>query len=240
GIGEARRLLRVRLACDALADAGFDYAAADIEAAFLAAGVEHELLHASERDFTAHGRTVAYLRQIDDEIGDRLDERAWARLDEAILTPMLTHRPVVMKDAHETLDAVRAHGLSVGLISNTGITPGFVLRHILDDMGLWRLLDHAVFSDEEELAKPAVALFENTLDEMGVAATEAAFLGDQPRLDVAGALRAGMWSLQIGDVAPIDGVAPHARIGGLAELLPALRLLELLPDVSPRAVAGEC
>ena len=63
--GEARRLLRIQLAREALADAGFDYAAADIEAAFLAAGVEHELLHASERDFTAHGRTVAYLRQLE-------------------------------------------------------------------------------------------------------------------------------------------------------------------------------
>ena len=235
--GEARRLLRVQLAREALADAGFDYAAADIEAAFLAAGVEHELLHASERDFSAHGRTIAYLRQVDERIGERLGERAWARLDEAILTPMLTHRPVIMRDARETLEAVRALGLSVGLISNTGITPGFVLRRILDEMGLWRLLDHAVFSDEVELAKPAVALFENALDEMGVTASEAAFLGDQPRLDVAGARRAGMWSVQVGDVALTDGVAPHARIGALLELLPALRSLDLLPEATPPAAA---
>lgn len=235
--GEARRLLRVRLAREALADAGFDFAASDIEAAFLAAGVEHELVHASERDFTAHGRTVAYLRQVDDRIGERLDEHMWARMDEAILTPMLTHRPVIMKDARETLEAVRAQGLSVGLISNTGITPGFVLRSILDDMGLWRLLHHAVFSDEAELAKPAAALFAGALDEMGVAPDEAAFLGDQPRLDVAGALRAGMWSLQIGDVAAVDGIAPHARIDALAGLLPALRSLELLPEATPPAAA---
>ncbi len=237
--GEARRLLRIRLAREALAELGCDYPDADIQAAFLAAGVEHEQLHASERDFTAHGRTVAYLRQLDDQIGGRLDERAWARLDEAILTPMLTHRPVIMLDARETLEAVRALGLSVGLISNTGITPGFVLRQILDDMGLWILFDHAVFSDEAELAKPATALFETALDEMDVSAAEAAFLGDQPRLDVAGARRAGMWSLQIGDVAAIDGVTPHASIGRLAELLPALRSLELLPEVSPRAAAAE-
>jgi len=237
--GEARRLLRVRLAREALADVGLTYAAADVEAAFLAAGVEHELLHRSERDFSARGRTVAYLRQLDDQIGERLDERAWARLDEAILTPMLTHRPVVMKGARETLETLRGLGLGVGLISNTGITPGFVLRRILDDMGLWRLLDHAMFSDEEELAKPAVALFENALDEMGVPPGEAAFLGDQPRLDVAGALRAGMWSVQIGDVAAIDGLAPHARIDELAELLPALRALELLPEAMPPAAAVE-
>ena len=235
--GEARRLLRIRMAREALSGFGFDYPDADIQAAFLAAGVEHEQLHASERDFTARGRTVAYLRQLDDQLGDRLDERAWSRLDEAILTPALTHRPVVMQDARETLDAVRALGLSVGLISNTGITPGFVLRQILDDMGLWRRLDHALFSDEAELAKPATALFELALDEMNISANEAAFLGDQPRLDVVGARRAGLWSLQIGDVAGEDGVTPHARIGTLAELLPALRSLDLLPEVSPRAAA---
>ena len=237
--GEARRLLRIRMARDTLADLGFAYPDVDIEAAFLAAGVQHEQLHASERDFSARGRTVAYLRQLDDRLGERLDERAWARLDEAILTPMLTHRPAMMPDARETLQAVRALGLSVGLISNTGATPGFVLRQVLDDMGLWRLLDHAVFSDEAELAKPATALFESALDEMNVSSSEAAFLGDQPRLDVAGARRAGLWSLQIGDVAAIDGVLPHARIGALAELLPALRSLDLLPEVSPPAAAFE-
>lgn len=237
--GEARRQLRIRMAHGALADAGFGYSPEDIQAAFLAAGVEHELLHASERDLTARGRTVAYLRQIDEHLPDRVDERAWARLDEAILTPMLTHRPAITPDAPETLAAVRGLGLSTGLISNTGITPGFVLRQILDDMGLWRLLDHAVFSDEAELAKPAVVIFEGALDEMGIEAGEAAFLGDQPRLDVAGARRAGLWSLQIGDVAAVEGVAPHARIGGLAELIPALRSLELLPEVSPPAAGVE-
>jgi putative hydrolase of the HAD superfamily len=228
--GEARRLLRVQLARNTLAELGFEYAEADIEAAFLAAGVEHELVHRSERDFTARGRTVAYVRQIDERIAEGVDERGWARLDEAILTPMLTHRPVAMKGARDTLEAVRGHGLSVGLISNTGITPGFVLRRILDDMGLWQLLDHAAFSDEAEMAKPAVALFENTLGEMDVAASAAAFVGDQPRLDVAGARRAGMWSLQIGEVDAIQGVVPHAQIGELSELLPALRSLDLLPQ----------
>ena len=235
--GEARRQLRIRMAREALADYGFDYAAADVEAAFLAAGVEHELLHASERDFTARGRTVAYIRQIDGTLPDRLDERAWARLDAAILTPMLAHRPLIMHGARETLQTLRTLGLATGLISNAGITPGFVLRQILDDMSLWPLLDHAVFSDEAELAKPAAALFEGTLDELGIAASEAAFLGDQPRLDVAGALRAGMWSLQIGDVAAVEGIAPHARIDALAGLLPALRSLDLLPEISPPAAA---
>jgi FMN phosphatase YigB (HAD superfamily) len=211
----------------ALGELGFDYATADIEAAFLAAGAEHGRLHGEGRDLSTRGRTVTYLRHLDGSLGGRLDERAWDRLDQAVLTPALTLPPAPIPGALEVLKTVKALGLPVGLISNAGITPGVVLRRILDDLEMLPFLDLAVFSDEVELAKPARAIFDRTLDEMGIDAAEAAFVGDQPRLDVFGARQAGMWSVQLGDLAD-DGIAPHARIGSLDELLPALRSLRLL------------
>jgi FMN phosphatase YigB (HAD superfamily) len=62
---------------------------------------------------------------------------------------------------------------------------------------------------------------------MDLAPEEAVFVGDQPVLDVRGARRAGMWMVQIGDLAA-DGAEPHARINALDELLPALRSLALI------------
>jgi putative hydrolase of the HAD superfamily len=226
-VDEARGLLRVRMTRDALADLGYAYSGADIAAAFLAAGVEHERFHAEERDLSTRGRAVTYLRYLDPELGHRLDESGWAALDRAILTPALVHRPAAMPDAREALGAIRGLGLATGLISNTGITPGFVLRPILDDLGLLQLLDHTVFSDEVELAKPAAAIFGQTLAAMSLAPEETAFIGDQPRLDVMGARRAGLWSVQVGDLTE-DGIEPHGRIAALGELVPALRALDLV------------
>lgn len=226
-VSARRDALRARMVGEALVGLGFSYETSDITAAFMAAGAQHGALHDNEIDLSARGRTVVYLRHLDEALGDRLDDAGWRLLDEAVLTPALSHRPSMMPGVGEMLAAVKAEGLPMGLISNAGITPGFVLRQILDGHGLLEYLDVTVFSDEVELAKPALAIFEGALAEMGVAAAAAAFVGDQAVLDVFGARRAGMWSVQIGDHSA-DGIEPHARIASLDELVPALRELRLL------------
>ena len=90
----------------------------------------------------------------------------------------------MLPGAVEMLAALKALDLRIGLISNAGITPGVVLARLLDDMGMGAHFDLTVFSDEVELSKPAAAIFQHALDEMGLAPEEAVFVGDQPVLDV--------------------------------------------------------
>ena len=227
-ISEQRNQLRIRSAKETLATLGHAYDVVDIEAAFLAAGTELARIHETERDISMRGRTILYLRHLDGELAERLDGDAWLRLDEALLTPALTHRPPMLPGAVELVAALKLSGLRVGLISNAGITPGVVLGRIMDDMGLGQHFDLTIFSDEVELSKPSPAIFAHALDELGLAPDEAVFVGDQPVLDVQGARRAGMWMVQIGDLA-CEGEQPHARVAALDELLPALRSLALVP-----------
>lgn len=226
-VSERRNQLRLRSSGDVLATLGHTYELPDIEAAFLAAGTELARIHDTGRDISMRGRTVLYVRHLDSFLAEKLDDDAWARLDTAILTPALNHRPPALPNAVDVLAAIKALGLRIGLISNTGITPGVVLMRLLDDMGLGQHFDLTVFSDEVELSKPAPAIFAHALDELGLAPDEAVFVGDQPVLDVLGARRAGMWMVQIGDLAP-EGEEPHARIDMLSELLPTLRALALV------------
>lgn len=224
--GERRRALRIDRAHRALASLGLDYAREDVEAGFIAAGLAHERIHEGGLDLSARGRTVLYLQHVDEALPDRVPETAWEALDDAVLTPALEHLPLIMPGAEGALRSIKARGLPVGLISNAGATPGYVLREILRGFGLLQHLEVAVFSDEVELAKPAPAIFERALEMLGVDAREAVFVGDQPVLDVQGARRAGMWMVQIGDLAP-DGEDPHARIAALDELDGALVRLGL-------------
>ena len=145
----------------------------------------------------------------------------------AVLTVALAVRPIIMPGAAEVLADVKALGLSVGLISNAGITPGFVLRQILQGHGLLQYFDDTIFSDEVELSKPSAAIFEKALDAFGVDAGDAAFVGDQPILDVLGPQGAGIWSVQLGALEEV-GIEPHARIETLGGLVPALRSLDLV------------
>jgi putative hydrolase of the HAD superfamily len=226
-IGERRRLHRVARAKEALDALGMRYDIADIEAGFIVAGMDLERLHGRELDVPARGRTILFLMRVDKELPERLDEGAWPLLDAAILEPALEHRPLPMRGAEEALAGLKARALPIGLISNAGATPGYVLRKLLDDFGLLRYFDSTVFSDEAELAKPSSAIFERALAEFGLAAEEAVFVGDHPLLDVNGGRRAGLWMVQIGEHEP-EEEQPHARISTLADLAPALLGLKLI------------
>jgi putative hydrolase of the HAD superfamily len=221
---DATRAANVRTLLTELA---MSYDQSAIEAAFREAAAAHAQMHAEGLDLTADGRTVLYLRHLDPSLAERLDDDAWRRMHQAILTPALHDPPGVMPGAHEALSAVKALGLPLGLVSNAGTTPGVVLRRIMERHGLLEHFDHTTFSDEVELAKPAAAIFEHALDALGVEPRDAAFVGDQPVLDVLGPQGAGIWSIQLGELAE-DGIEPHARIASLAELVPALRGLGLV------------
>jgi len=229
GDDHGRGEMRIRGAQQVLADCGLMYELDAIEASFKAAGEELMAIHADGRDISAESRTVLYMRHVDPALGEQLDDEAWRRLHEAVLTTALRARPLAMPGGVAVLREVKALGLPVGLVSNAGATPGFVLREIMGGYGLLEYFDDTVFSDEVELSKPAAAIFERALEPFGVAPDEAVFVGDQPILDVLGPQNAGIWTVQLGHIEE-DGIEPHARIGRLDELVPALRRLGLIEE----------
>src|SRR5438132_10517741 len=127
-VAEQRRLLRVRGAQEALAALGCDYDEKSIHAAFVEAAAEHSRIHADALDISAHARTVLYVRHLNEGLAERIDDDGWRALDEAVLTPALVLPPVALPAAADTLASVKKLGLPIGLVSNAGITPGFVLR----------------------------------------------------------------------------------------------------------------
>ena len=225
---EARRRHRAGTAKSALDDLGFRYDVAVIEAAFRAAAEQHGRIHADGLDLSTDGRALLYLRALDESLPDRLDDDGWRRMHDAILTPARDIPPAAVPGARDTLAAIKSLSLPTALVSNAGITPGFVLREFIEAYGLAQYLDVLVFSDEVELAKPSAAIFEHALDALGIDdPAHAAFVGDQPVLDVLGPRNAGLWSIQLGDLSE-DGIEPHARIATLTDLIPTLHRLQLI------------
>ena len=58
-------------------------------------------------------------------------------------------------------------GLKIGLISNTGMTPGTTFRAHLENIGLLGFFDVLTFSDEVKLSKPSEEIFRLTLRALG-------------------------------------------------------------------------
>jgi HAD superfamily hydrolase (TIGR01549 family) len=208
-----------------LARFGVAMDAATVDANLFAAGAALSRLHDRGIDLNARGRVDLFLEQPDGVIGSGLPAEAYPALEEAITSMDESVAPLLNDGAVEVLRELKDVGLKTALISNTGLTTASALRRLLPSYGLTPLLDAFVYSDELELAKPDRRLFDKALDELGVEAKAAAFVGDSPHNDVAGAQAAGLFAVQIGDKSH-DGVVPDGRIDTLGELRGALTRFE--------------
>ncbi len=118
-------------------------------------------------------------------------------------------RVLALDGARNALGALSAAGIHLGLVCDTGLTPGHVVRHFLDAQGLLELLGSTIFSDEWSLPKPHPEVFHAALSELGVRASEALHIGDLKRTDVAGARAVGMVTVRLR--ARNDDTSAHAE-----------------------------
>jgi len=93
------------------------------------------------------------------------------------------------------LDALRARGLKLGLVSNS-FDPAWLVRGDLEAWGLAGRLDVVVLSSEIGKRKPHPEPFERALRELGVEPGHALFVGDSRYHDVEGAAALGMATVQ--------------------------------------------
>ncbi len=116
----------------------------------------------------------------------------------------------------------------MGLISDTGITPGRVLRAVMARDGLLPLFQHCTFSDEVGRAKPHPLPFQHTLEALGVEASFATHIGDLPETDIAGAKGVGMRAVLFTGVTGLREGADQADglLASYDDLEVALRALD--------------
>jgi HAD superfamily hydrolase (TIGR01509 family) len=90
------------------------------------------------------------------------------------------------------LTELRARGILIALVSNCGDTT----RPLLEDLGVIPLADAVILSCEVGSIKPSREIYVSALEDLGVAATDAVFIDDQPGFCV-GAEAVGVRAVQI-------------------------------------------
>ena len=110
--------------------------------------------------------------------------------------------PNIIDGVEAELDQLRQRGLKLAVVSNTGLAPGSYVEQALVARGFDRWIDNWIWSDDVLSWKPGQAIFEASLAELGVGASEAAFVGDTPEADILGSRHAGFAvSVLVGDKA---------------------------------------
>ncbi len=118
-----------------------------------------------------------------------------ALFEEAVagyIEPVLQMPPELEPRAAEAVRELASRGIALGIVSNTGRTPGVILRRVLERHDLLRHFMAISYSDEVGYRKPDAEIFRRTLAELGIEASDAAHVGDNPIADVQGAQAAGM------------------------------------------------
>jgi putative hydrolase of the HAD superfamily len=130
-------------------------------------------------------------------------------------------------DVMQTLVRLRSDGMRIGLVSNTLWPKEFHLRD-LARYEILHLFDSMVFSSDLGYAKPHPRIFNHSLRELGVVASEAVFVGDRLDADIAGAKGVGMLAVQKAHPlrTPFDHITPDALIETLSDLPPLLDSFE--------------
>lgn len=146
----------------------------------------------TNRDPSIQDQVRLFFDCLESGICDRLDGEAFVRAVEAYMSPVLEYPPGLMPGAAEAVRALAARRLRLGIVSNTGRTPGVVLRRILDRYDLLRYFEVISYSDEVGFRKPDARIFAQTLEGLGVEAGRALHVGDNPHDDVVGAKQFGM------------------------------------------------
>ena len=180
--------------------------------AALAALERHpELDHDEETWILFTERIIQGMGGVGDTHGAAVEmTRAWENADHFDLYP----------DVAATLEELRAHGLKIGLLSNTARDLAvFVAHHGLQ-------VDALLTSRVHGKTKPHESIFLELLGRLGVAPEEAVMVGDSVEDDVEGARAVGMRALLV-DRERRYPERPD-RLDGLTELAAALQLGEAL------------
>ncbi|HJT17003.1 MAG TPA: HAD family hydrolase, partial [Thermoanaerobaculia bacterium] len=161
-----------------------------------------------------------------------VDETTMQALEEAYATVAIEALPVLVDGAIEVLRDLSSR-FRLGLISNTGRTPGSALRVILDRLDLSKYFTAMVFSNEHGELKPRRSIFERLRSALDVEFNEMVFIGDNLYVDVYGAQGCGMKAVHF--IPPQRGTAvapdvnhgltiePDATIYDLRELPPLIQ-----------------
>ena len=126
----------------------------------------------------------------------RVTGATWDQLLRGYAEPVLRLPPVLCPGAAEAVRGLAARGVALAVVSNTGRTPGAVLRRYLEREGLLGHFRALSFSDEVGARKPDAEIFRRALDKLGpLGPGEVAHIGDNPDADVDGARALGLRAL---------------------------------------------
>jgi len=191
-----RRELRCQGLCRALSRFGIDLAFQDILRGYDESAIWFQTFWRRNEDISTVEQ-IRYIVSIASKSKVLLPQEPSVieELQEAYTAPVFSVLPVLNEHVFSTLECLRRRAYKIGLISNTGRSPGRTLRRLLDRFGILKFFDATIFSNEVGWLKPDRRIFMAAADRLEVEPVSILHVGDDPERDVWDAKQVGMKAL---------------------------------------------
>jgi putative hydrolase of the HAD superfamily len=144
-------------------------------------------------DFT-HVYTKERITKLLDELNIGLSSIELDGLINEIESTMLENPPLLKKGVKDTLVTLN-QDYKLAIISDTGITPGRIIRIVLDQYEILNFFETTIFSDEIGYYKPHSIAFKTALDYLDCAPEHSIHIGDLLETDIRGAKEYNMYTI---------------------------------------------
>jgi len=183
---------RVEGFIEVLKKVGLNLSREKMEKAYDESSERYKPIREREEDISTREQVQIILDCLGTHGFKEFDEEVLNRLEEVLANQILTELPTLEEGSEEILYYIHQKKYKIGLICNTGRTPGKVLREVLKRKNIFQFFKTLTFSDELRIRKPNPQIFITTLESLNSSPASSLHIGDLLESDILGAKRCGM------------------------------------------------
>jgi putative hydrolase of the HAD superfamily len=169
-------------------------------------------------DFSAEEQLEILFKFLPD-LGQNLTPDLLKKVEEAYTESVLEIPSELVEGSLEILKYLNNEKYKLGLICNTGRSPGRVLRKLLEYYHISEYFNVMTFSDELRIRKPDPEIFLFTLKKLKSTPSSSIHVGDELETDIKGAKSVGMTAIHLNRINnPHKEIQPDYSIRKLKEI----------------------
>lgn len=193
-----------------------------------------------------NNREVTHLDQIQFIIKTASDgainlKKEWtSQLSSAYISAIFEVPPILNPHTQKVLQLLEDQNKLIGIVCNTGLTPGIGLRKFLAKEGVGDYFDLMLFSDEAGVRKPNPEIFQIAARKLQVKPCNIVHVGDNLKSDVWGAQNAGFKAIFLATTEGRDRIAESDPMSlvSISRKMGDLKKEHLIPDRTVTSLAA--
>jgi putative hydrolase of the HAD superfamily len=154
----------------------------------------------------------------------KISKSDFKEIEDTFEEMMLTAPPPLKDGVKDTLQEL-SENYEIGLISNIGISPGWIVKKVFKIYDIEKYFKLTLFSDETGFYKPKPIMFETALKKLNCKPQNAIHIGDRLDTDIKGAKACNMLTIWLNDSnsPKSEKIQPDYEVDQIYDVIPIIK-----------------